>query len=435
MNRLLLVGHSHQFETRAHALLGSGIHLVTGRCQTFGPVAVLCKLKPRDRPDVALLGPLLSYERVQELSRGLSRLYPGVGIVVAQATAAGIDERAAAMTLHLAPRLAPVRRPAPAQVGLARATQSEVVTDVETEVLMETDTAIGPQLELGFPPEPEPEHESEPVAEVDPPTEMTPQAAVVHSHVIAVVSAKGGVGKTTIATNLAVGLAKDAPMSVVLVDADVQFGDVATALSLAPTRTLPDLVTGVVPTDTMVLKTYLTPHPSGFYVVCGAETPDDGDRVSGDQLSTLIRQLAEVFDFVIIDTAPGLGDHALAALELATDAVMVCDMSVPSIRGLRKELAVLASIGIMPASRHVVLNFGDRSSGMSVRDVELTIGVPVDVAIRRTSLIALSTNRGIPLLAEGTRNPANKALAGLVRRFHPTTSLKLGRRHRRVVVA
>lgn len=437
MNRLLLVGHSHQFETRANSLLGKNVHLATGRCQPFGPVAVLCRLGARDRPDVALLGPLLSYQRAHELSVGLARLYPGVGVVIARASAAGIEERAAAMSLHLTPGLAPVRRPAgQAEFGSAL-TQSEVVTDVETEVDMKTDTATGPQFELGFPPEPKPELEldPEPVAELDRPHEMAPLAAVAHSHVIAVVSAKGGVGKTTIATNLAVGLAKDAPMSVVLIDADVQFGDVATALSLAPTRTLPDLVTGVVPTDTMVLKTYLTPHPSGFYVVCGAETPDDGDRVSGDQLSNLIRQLAEVFDFVIIDTAPGLGDHALAALELATDAVMVCDMSVPSIRGLRKELAVLASIGIMPASRHVVLNFGDRSSGMSVRDVELTIGVPVDVAIRRTSLIALSTNRGIPLLAEGTRNPANKSLAALVRRFHPTTSLKLGRRHRRVVVA
>lgn len=425
LSRLLVVGHSHRFETRAHVLLGNGIHLVTGRCQPFGPVGILCKLNERDRPDVALLGPLLSYQRTYELSAGLSRLYPGVGVVIARATAAGIDEQAAAMSLHLAQRLAPVRRPrGRAQV---RATQSEVVTDVETEVDMETDTVTGPQFELGFPPEL--------VAELDAPTEMDPRSAVAHSHVIAVVSAKGGVGKTTIATNLAVGLAKDAPMSVVLVDADVQFGDVATALSLVPTRTLPDLVTGVVPNDTMVLKTYLTAHPSGFYVACGAETPDDGDRVSGEQLSNLIRQLAEVFDFVIIDTAPGLGDHTLAALELATDAVMVCDMSVPSVRGLRKELAVLASIGIMPASRHIVLNFGDRSSGMSVRDVEQTIGVPVDVAIRRTNLIALSTNRGIPLLAEGTRNPANKALTALVRRFHPTASLKLGRRHRRVVVA
>lgn len=269
----------------------------------------------------------------------------------------------------------------------------------------------------------------------EPGAEGVPQALGGPRRVIAVVSAKGGVGKTTIATNLAVGLAKEAPLGVVLVDADVQFGDVATALSLAPSRTLPDLVSGVVPNDTMVLKTYLTPHPSGFYVVCGAETPDEGDRVTGEQLGNLIAQLARVFPYVIIDTSPGLGDHALAALELATDAVMVCDMSVPSIRGLRKELSILVDIGIMPASRHIVLNFGDNSSGMSVRDVEETIGVPVDIAIRRSNRVALSTNRGLPLLAEGARSPATGAFTALVRRFDPTTSSKAGRRHRRVVVS
>jgi pilus assembly protein CpaE len=222
---------------------------------------------------------------------------------------------------------------------------------------------------------------------------------------------------------------------VVLVDADVQFGDVATALSLTPAHTLPDAVTDAAKLDTMVLKTYLTPHESGFYTVCGADTPVDGDRVTGEQLSHLIRQLSEVFRFVVIDTAPGLGDHALAALELATDAVIVCDMSVPSARGLRKELAALASIGIIPPTRHVVLNLGDRSSGLSVRDIEATIGVPIDIAIRRSKLVALSTNRGVPVLADGSRDSASKALTALVRRFDPTAARKHGRLHRRVVVA
>ncbi|HSP76597.1 MAG TPA: AAA family ATPase [Cryobacterium sp.] len=271
---------------------------------------------------------------------------------------------------------------------------------------------------------------------LDPPTaEVTPDPEVTPPQTIAVVAAKGGVGKTTVATNLAVGLARQAPLSVVLVDADVQFGDVAMALSLAPGRSLPDVVTDAAASDAMVLKAYLTPHPDGYYVVCGAESPADGDRVTGEQLGHLIRQLAGIFRFVIIDTAPGLGEHALAALEAATDAVFLCDMSVPGARGLRKELAVLETIGLLPPARHVVLNFADRMSGLSVKDVEATLGVPVDVAVPRSSLVTLSTNRGIPLLQNGKKNPASAALTELVRRFDPSASLKRGRLHRRVVVA
>jgi pilus assembly protein CpaE len=250
-----------------------------------------------------------------------------------------------------------------------------------------------------------------------------------------VVSPKGGQGKTTVATNLAVGLAKLAPNSVVLVDADMQFGDVATVLALEPANTLPDMVRDLAPRDPMVLKTFLTPHPGGFYVVCGSESPADGDAVSGDQLAHLVQQLAGIFRYVIVDTSPGLGEHALAALEQATDAIVLCSMSVQSIRGLRKELAVLSSIGIMPAAQHIVLNFEERASGLTRNDVELTVGVAVDVAIPRSNAVALSTNRGVPLLLSGSRDPAAKALNELVARFSQTGSAHWRSAHGKKAVA
>jgi pilus assembly protein CpaE len=185
----------------------------------------------------------------------------------------------------------------------------------------------------------------------------------------------------------------------------------------------------------MVLKSSLTAHSSGFYTVCGSDQPDAGDRVTGEQLGHLINQLADVFRYIIIDTAPGLGDHALAALELATDAVFLCDMTVPSARGLRKELAVLERIGIMPPARHVVLNLADRRSGLSVRDVEATIGVPVDVAVPRSALVTVSTNRGVPVLQEGGRSPVAKALGRLVARFDAGAPKKSFQLHKRVDVS
>lgn len=265
--------------------------------------------------------------------------------------------------------------------------------------------------------------------------DLPPAGSPPRRRIIAVVAPKGGLGKTTVATNLAVGLARLAPHSVVLIDADVQFGDVAMALSLEPALTLPDVVLGNAVDDLMVLKSSLTAHSSGFYTVCGSEQPDAGDRVTGEQLGHLINQLADVFRYIIIDTAPGLGDHALAALELATDAVFLCDMTVPSARGLRKELGVLGHIGIMPPARHVVLNLADRRSGLSVRDVEATIGVPVDVAVPRSALVTVSTNRGVPVLQEGGRSPVARALNRLVARFDASAPKKTFQLHKRVNIS
>ena len=93
-------------------------------------------------------------------------------------------------------------------------------------------------------------------------------------------SPKGGVGKTTVTTNLAVGLGKVAPSGVVVVDLDLQFGDVASGLMLEPERTLADAVTGAAVQDSMVLKSYLTLHQSGVYALCAPLSPAQADQIS-----------------------------------------------------------------------------------------------------------------------------------------------------------
>lgn len=256
-----------------------------------------------------------------------------------------------------------------------------------------------------------------------------------HGLVIGVFSPKGGVGKTTIATNLAVGLGKMAPMGVVLVDLDLQFGDVASNLYLSPEYTVRDAVSGSASKDTMVLKAFLTPHPSGIYALCAPSNPADADNISADQLGTLIKQLSAEFPFVVLDTGPGLTEHSLAALEQCTDAVWVTGMDVPSVRGLRSGLDVLGKLDLFPETRHVVLNFADSKTGLSVQDIEATLGAPVDVSIPRSRALSLATNRGVPLLQEEVRDPATKNLRALVQRFNPEWREGNQRKaHRRVVI-
>lgn len=471
MSRVLLVSRSRRFESRLRSLVGTDMDAIMGNSVARGAPAVLQRLAPGDEPEIALLGPALSYAQAYEFSAGISTLYPRTKIMLVRdckswenerwlttmkvdaIASPGLDDRSlVAAVENLASRGSPLQ-PADGSDEARGSTPRHTQTDTDEDMTIDTSAAdvrspeaqpaedapaagepwAAPEQPETVQPDPSVEpaqNEAWPVGHAEPDQQLPP----FRGQVIAVVSPKGGMGKTTVATNLAVGLAALAPLSVVLVDADVQFGDVATALALEPTYCLPDAVSGIAASDAMILKTFLTPHPSNFFTICGAQSPIDGDRVTGEQLSHLIAQLAQVFRYVIVDTAPGLGEHTLAAIEQANDLVAICGMSVTSARGLRKHLEVLSTIGIMPGQRHVVLNSTDRYSGLSVRDVEATTGVHMDVAIPRSKAIVLSSNRGIPVLQDKAKNPASKAFSALVRRFDPSVDRTHGRHLRTVAL-
>jgi pilus assembly protein CpaE len=244
--------------------------------------------------------------------------------------------------------------------------------------------------------------------------------------VISVVSPKGGVGKTTVATNLAVGLARTGRHSTVLVDLDVQFGDVATALNLTPDYYLPDTLHGPASRDTMVLKTFLTLHETGLYVICGPRSPAEGDSITAQEVGHLLQMLASEFQYVVVDTAPGLSEHVLAAMDASSDLVLVTSMDVPGLRGLRKELDALTELDMVKESRCVVLNFTDLRDGLSIADAQATIGIGIDVLLPRSRATPRSSNQGVPLLQSGLRDPMTKGLRGLVGRFAPATQKGTG---------
>ena len=262
----------------------------------------------------------------------------------------------------------------------------------------------------------------------------TSPVVVEPAKVITVLSPKGGVGKTTVATNLAVGLAKAQPHTTVLVDLDVQFGDVASGLQLDPEHSVLDAMSAAA-MDPMVLKTFLTPHPSGLYALCAPEHPAGADQVTGDDVATLLTELARQFRYVVVDTSAGLTEHTLGAIERTTDLLLVCGMDVPSVRAMRKELDVLDELGMATAARTVVLNCVDHRSGLTVKDIEAMLGRTVDVQLPRSREVPLSTNRGVPLLASGSRDPAAKELTKLVRRYCPSAQLADGRRTLRLLGA
>ena len=124
-------------------------------------------------------------------------------------------------------------------------------------------------------------------------------------------------------------------MSVVIVDLDLQFGDVASGLYLNPEHTVTDAVSPAASQDSLVLKAFLTVHPASIYALCAPANPVEADHITPEQVTRLLEQLADEFQYVVVDTAPGLPEIGLAAMEQCTDVVWVSAMDIPSVRGLR----------------------------------------------------------------------------------------------------
>lgn len=251
--------------------------------------------------------------------------------------------------------------------------------------------------------------------------------------VVVVAAPKGGVGKSTMAVNIAVDLARQAPSQVVIVDLDLRFGDVATMLNLAPDHSITDVFASRGGLDTLLLKTYLTAHASGLWVISAPESPAAADQVEGQQVSQLLQVLAREFAYVVVDTGSGLDEHTMVALEQATDAVFVASMDVSGVRNMRKEVELLSAVGVVPPRQHLVLNLADKRSGMRAADVATAIGLPISAVVPRAPEVLLATNKGVPMLsAKKARGSAAQAMRSVVKAL-TTTAVEPEAKHTAVL--
>lgn len=230
--------------------------------------------------------------------------------------------------------------------------------------------------------------------------------STLRRRVITVLSPKGGTGKTTLATNLAIGLARRLPNQVLLLDLDVQFGDCAAAIGLKPEHSLVNVL-GAPPDTRSALKVFLAAHSSGLALLSPPDDLAESDAIDGDQLKRTIAALTEEFPFVVIDTAAGIDGAALAAMELSTDLLFISTTDVPSIRALRRQLDALDQVGYVSQRRSFVLNRSNAKVGLSVSDVEAAVGLETTFRIPSTRVIPVSTNEGEAIVEkEGGSNVA-----------------------------
>lgn len=269
-------------------------------------------------------------------------------------------------------------------------------------------------------------HDSAPVVE---------EAVAETNRTIVVSGPKGGIGRSTVAANLAVALARTSPMDTVLVDLDLAFGDISTVLNLTPTHNIADAFESTAALDTLILKTFLTVHRSDLYVLCGASSPTTVDKVNGPQIKQLLRQLSSQFKYVVVDTAAGMDEISMSAIEEASDLILVSSADASSTKALRKEMAALSSLDEVTSSRHVVLNFAERRSGAKVRAAEAAIGQPVHVVVPRCNELQELTNIGRALMEGTQRSAAARGIRRLVDLIHEGDDSDLTSKHRGVLAS
>lgn len=282
-------------------------------------------------------------------------------------------------------------------------------------------------------------HDMSPELFVDVATALKEMGVVVKSNgdapgsrrtkVVVVISPKGGSGKTAVSSNLAVALAQRHPGRVAAVDLDLQFGDLATALSLNPEHTLSQLARAR-QIDATTVKLFLTPYANSLYFLAGATDPVDADSISPEHVSVVLPLLAENFDYVIVDTPAGLDERTLAAIECATDLLLVSSLDVTSIRSLRKALDALDTIGVT-AERRFVLNRSDAKVGLTPSDAEEAIGMQISCSIPSSREIPLSLNLGTPVTIAEPKAAVAKQLQELARCYAPVDAEKTRRGWRR----
>ena len=231
-------------------------------------------------------------------------------------------------------------------------------------------------------------------------------------------SATGGSGKTSVAVNLAVGLAGLDPGKTVLVDAVPQFGGVADQLDLVPVRTLSAIVSA---TDSIAAKALLSFDKCGLYVAPADENPIEGDALVPARVAQTVEMLAHQFRHDVVDLPAGLQPTGLEVLSRADVLLLVADCTVHSLRATRTFLAQLDRIprGELPLLTYVVLNkFDPRNSGLSRQDAEETIGRTADLVLPAMPGMLLAANAGTPPMLNRASDEMRQELSQLVGLFH-----------------
>jgi pilus assembly protein CpaE len=221
--------------------------------------------------------------------------------------------------------------------------------------------------------------------------------------VLAFFSAKGGAGSTTVATNVGIELHRLSGQRTLLVDLDLEMGEIASMLGIQPRFHFVDLVRNFHRMDADLLASYIESHDSGVHVLSAPFEPEVGESVTQEQIATILGFLRSHYDYVVVDMSKSLAPPAMATLRAADSIFLITNVDVPSIRNLKRALPSLdqATGGDVDRLRLVVNRFNGKGL-VGLKDLEETLGLEVYATLGndyKTVIEAMSTGR--PLVLNG----------------------------------
>ena len=241
-------------------------------------------------------------------------------------------------------------------------------------------------------------------------------ASKKNGKVVTLFAPKGGVGRTTLAVNLAVAMAGEQRQTVTLVDGSFQFGDVGVLLNLNPkNKSIIDVVADPSSTDEDLVDTSLINHSTGIKVLLAPPSPEMAELITVDQIRRMTTRLRETNDFTIVDLWPHFNDVSLALLDMSDVILTILTLEITNIKNIRLFLEVAEQLGYGDRLK-LVLNRADSAFGIRVADVENSVGRKIDhqvVSDGRTVVYAL--NRGVPFVWSNSQAPVSEDILKISR--------------------
>jgi pilus assembly protein CpaE len=234
--------------------------------------------------------------------------------------------------------------------------------------------------------------------------------------VVTIMSPKGGAGKTMTTTNVALTLAMwGEPERTVVLDADLQFGDVCISLQVDPRHTIVDVARDIDKIDEDLLDSLLARHSSGMRVLSAPLEPSLADEVSTQVVVKTLGMLKRMFDYIVIDTAPFLDEPVLSILERSDVVLLVVDMDLPSVKNAKLALDTLRLIKFPFEKIKLVLNRVNSKARLDIDELERSLGLEVMAAVSSDKLVPRAVNEGEPVVSLYPRSRVARDLRSVAR--------------------